>query len=145
MTALSRDKTLVLVEDDPDISDLMAMILRTEGYRVETAANGVSGYNLCRTVSPDLVLLDVMLPGMDGLELYDLLQHDEQTREIPVIFASARCRTADQMQALRAGLTIIDFLAKPFGMDELVLRVELALYHRPLSRRDDEKETGHDT
>jgi DNA-binding response OmpR family regulator len=130
-------ETILVVEDDEDIAAMMALILREEGgYHVEHAVNGVAGYALACTCAPDLVLLDLMLPGMDGLALYDLLQDNPETREVPVIFASARCRASDRRQALRAGLSVLDFLAKPFGMDELLVRVDVALHHRPRGAKE---------
>ena len=116
------DARILLVEDDPSIREVTAMGLRSAGFDVDTAADGVAGLEKWRRAQPDLVLLDVMLPRMDGLEVCREIRRDSTT---PVVMLTARTDTIDVVVGLEAGAD--DYVRKPFEMAELVARVRAAL------------------
>jgi DNA-binding response OmpR family regulator len=109
---------ILVVEDEPDIAGAIAARLRSEGVRVEVAGDGPSGVARCEELSPDLVVLDLMLPGFDGLEVCRRIQRD---RSVPVLMLTARDEETDVVVGLAVGAD--DYLTKPFGMRELVARV----------------------
>ena len=109
---------VLVVEDEPAIADAVAARLRSEGVRVETAADGPSGVERCEALQPDLVVLDLMLPGFDGLEVCRRIQRD---RHVPVLMLTARDDETDVVVGLKVGAD--DYLTKPFSMRELVARV----------------------
>ena len=115
-------KTILIVEDDPNISELVQMYLEKEGYHTKIAADGGQGVALFRQVRPDLVLLDIMLPVMDGWSVLRTIRQDSQT---PVIMLTAKGETNDKVQGLKQGAD--DYLTKPFEMKELLARVEAVL------------------
>ena len=109
-------KTILIVEDDPNISELVQMYLEKEGYHTKIAADGGQGVALFRQVRPDLVLLDIMLPVMDGWSVLRTIRQDSQT---PVIMLTAKGETNDKVQGLKQGAD--DYLTKPFEMKELLI------------------------
>ena len=113
---------ILLVEDDPSIREITELGLRRAGFRVVTAADGTSGLARFRTERPDLVLLDVMLPGLDGLEVAEQIRRDSTT---PIVMLTARSDTLDVVVGLEAGAD--DYIRKPFELPELVARVRAAL------------------
>jgi two-component system, OmpR family, response regulator MtrA len=119
------DARILLVEDDPSIREVTAMGLRAAGFDVDAAADGAAGLERWRTTSPDLVLLDVMLPRLDGLEVLRAIRHEATT---PVVMLTARADTIDVVVGLESGAD--DYVRKPFEMPELVARVRAALRHR---------------
>ena len=124
------DARILLVEDDPSIREVTALGLRAAGFTVSTAADGAEGLDCWRTESPDLVLLDVMLPGIDGLEVLRAIRRDATT---PVVMLTARADTIDVVVGLESGAD--DYVRKPFEMPELVARLRAAL--RRHARDDD--------
>jgi two-component system, OmpR family, phosphate regulon response regulator PhoB len=116
---------ILVVDDEPDISALVAYHLARESYRVRTAADGLEAIRAVETEAPDLVVLDLMLPGMSGLEVLQEIRRREETRQIPVILLTARRGEEDRIVGLRLGAD--DYLAKPFSPQELVLRVGAVL------------------
>jgi CheY-like chemotaxis protein/GGDEF domain-containing protein len=125
----SRQKIL-LVDDDPGIRMICRDVLEGHGYLVREAGDGEKGIVEARRFRPDLVLVDVMMPGMDGFTLGQKLRSDRETSLTPIIFLSARGQTADKVRAFKLGAE--DYLVKPFDSAELVARVEKALARRDL-------------
>ena len=116
------DAHILLVEDDPSIREVTALGLRAAGFTVSTAADGAEGLDRWRALSPDLVLLDVMLPRMDGLEVCRAIRRESTT---PIVMLTARADTLDVVVGLESGAD--DYLRKPFEMPELVARLRAAL------------------
>ena len=115
-------KSILIVEDDNNIADLLRLYLEKEGYQATIAADGTQGIDLYRKLRPDLVLLDVMMPGVDGWGVLRAIRQDSQT---PVIMLTAKGETNDKVQGLKQGAD--DYLTKPFEMKELLARVEAVL------------------
>ena len=116
------DARILLVEDDPSIREVTAIGLRAAGFEVETAADGATGLERWRRDSPDLVLLDVMLPRLDGLEVCREIRRESM---VPIVMLTARGDTIDVVVGLEAGAD--DYVRKPFEMPELVARIRAAL------------------
>jgi two-component system phosphate regulon response regulator PhoB len=121
---LKRQKILV-VEDEPDILEVVEYNLAREGFRVLTARDGESGLAKTRHELPDAVVLDLMLPGVDGLEICRRLRGDELTRNVPIVMVTAKGEEADIVVGL--GLGADDYLVKPFSPRELVARLRAVL------------------
>ncbi len=117
--------TVLLVDDDERVVASVRRVLAYEGYRVLTAGNGPDGLQIARDESPDLIILDVMLPGVDGLEFARRLQAGGG---VPVLMLSARDSTEDKVAGLEAGAD--DYLVKPFATQELLARVKARLRRR---------------
>jgi len=117
--------TVLVVDDDDRLVSSVRRVLAYEGYRVLTATNGQEGLQLARDESPDLIILDVMLPGLDGLEIARRVQAGGG---VPVLMLSARDRIEDKVAGLEAGAD--DYLVKPFAVEELLARVKARLRRR---------------
>ncbi|MCG6928549.1 MAG: response regulator transcription factor [Acidobacteria bacterium] len=126
-------KHVLIVEDDPDIVELITHYLEGEGLRVEALADGSEAFNRLKEKSFDLLVLDLQLPGMDGLSLCAALRRDPHTESLPIIMLTARGDESDRVVGLEVGAD--DYVVKPFSPKELVARAR-ALFRR-LERRDD--------
>jgi DNA-binding response OmpR family regulator len=124
-------ETILVVEDDRSLREGLAMNFRLRGYRVLTAADGDEGLRAAFDERPDLIVLDLMLPGADGLEILSELRGREVG--VPVLILSARDRLQDKVRGLEIGAD--DYLTKPFQLPELVARVEVMLRRRRAERR----------
>ena len=116
---------VLIVEDEVDIADLIMFNLQRAGYEVLKAHDGISGTETAIRERPDLIVLDLMLPGRDGYSVFREIRRDARTSRIPVIMLTARAQTEDRIQGLEAGAD--DYLTKPFSPKELVLRVNAIL------------------
>ncbi len=113
---------ILLIDDEPSITELLTAYLRPEGYEVHAASDGPSGLNAARAVRPDLIVLDIMLPGMDGIELLTRLRRESQAY---VIMLTAKTEETDKIVGLSVGAD--DYVEKPFSPRELVARIKAAL------------------
>ncbi|MDX2119722.1 MAG: response regulator [Gemmatimonadota bacterium] len=116
---------ILVVDDEPDITALVAYHLAKAGYRVSTAANGPDALKAAREERPDIVILDVMLPGVSGYDVLAELRRREETRDVGVILLTARREEPDRIRGLSLGAD--DYLTKPFSPAELALRVNALL------------------
>ncbi len=116
---------VLIVEDEVDIADLIRFNLERAGYGVSKAHDGITGAEMAIRERPDLIVLDLMLPGRDGYSVFREIRRDSRTSHIPVIMLTARAQTEDRIQGLEAGAD--DYLTKPFSPKELVLRVNAIL------------------
>jgi two-component system, OmpR family, alkaline phosphatase synthesis response regulator PhoP len=117
--------TILIVDDETDILDLIEYNLNKEGFRVMTAEDGERGLEQMRTVKPDLVLLDIMMPRMDGITVVEHMRNDEELQDIPVIFLTARSDEKTEVRGLDVGAD--DFLTKPISTAKLVSRIKAVL------------------
>lgn len=122
----------MIVEDDPDIAGLIELHLKKEGFRVAIKHDGLQALDAIRETTPDLLILDLMVPGLDGLELCKVLRRNERTMALPIIMVTARSEEIDRVVGLEIGAD--DYLSKPFSPRELMARVRAVL------RRTQEKE-----
>ena len=129
-------KKILVVDDEKDIVDLVAYNLEREGFTVVRAFDGQKAWDKVRAEKPDLVVLDLMLPGMSGLEICKRIRGDAMTRDLPVIMLTARTDPVDIVLGLELGAD--DYVTKPFGVRELVARVRAVLrrQERELSDTD---------
>src|SRR5882672_240913 len=117
---------VLVVEDDADIADVLRRSLRNEGYEVKTSADGSEALDLAAGFVPDLVVLDLGLPGLDGIEVCRRLRLDG---DVPILMLTARAETADRVTGLDSGAD--DYLVKPFERKELLARIRALLRRRP--------------
>jgi two-component system phosphate regulon response regulator PhoB len=119
---------ILAVDDEPDALELITVNLNNAGFSVTTAEDGAEALRKARANPPDLILLDLMLPQIDGLEVCKLLRRDEATRDIPIIMLTAKATELDRVLGLELGAD--DYVTKPFSPRELVLRVKGMLRRR---------------
>lgn len=112
---------ILVVDDEPDITALVAYHLAKAGYRVSTASNGTEALKAAAEQRPDVIVLDLMLPGLSGLDVLQALRKQEETRDVGVIMLTARREEADRIRGLSLGAD--DYLTKPFSPSELTLRI----------------------
>ncbi|MDK2125793.1 sensor histidine kinase [Parachitinimonas caeni] len=125
--------TLLIIDDSPVSTELMADCLRYHGYRVLTAEDGTAGIDRARMVRPDLILLDVLMPGIDGFETCRRLQQDQTTAGIPVMFMTSLSDTGDKVRGFEVGA--VDYVTKPLLPEELLARVRSQLAQSDLKRQ----------
>jgi DNA-binding response OmpR family regulator len=116
---------ILVVEDEPDLLDLVVYNLRKEGFRALRAETGEKALELARDERPDLVLLDLMMPGLDGIEVCRRLRANDATADIPIVMVTARAEESDAVVGLSVGAD--DYVKKPFGVKELLARVRAVL------------------
>ncbi len=121
MADSSRKKILV-VDDESDVADLVAYHLKTKGFDTETVNDPTQSIGAARSMMPDLVILDVMMPEINGIQICRLLRADPALKHVPVIFLTAKVEENDRVQGLESGAD--DYICKPFSTKELVLRVQ---------------------
>ncbi len=119
-------KLVVCIEDEQEMIDLVQLILGRRGFTVEGANGGLEGLEKVQKRKPDLVLLDLMMPDMDGWEVYQRMKSDEELREIPVIVVTAKAQSIDKVLGLHIA-KVDDYITKPFGPQELLESVEKIL------------------
>lgn len=119
-------QSIVCVEDEPEMVDLIRLILSRKGFEVHGAGTGTEGLELIRNKEPDLVLLDLMMPDMDGWEVYQQMKADEKTRDIPVIVVTAKAQSIDKVLGIHIA-KVDDYIAKPFSPQDLLASVEKVL------------------
>ena len=122
---------ILVVDDEISLQETLAYTLKKEGYNVETTGDGAKALDLARELKPDLIILDVMLPGMDGFEICRILRHEMST---PVLMLTARDDEIDRVVGLEVGAD--DYMAKPFSMRELIARVKAMLRRVRLIREE---------
>ncbi len=120
-----RPQRILVIDDEPENQLLIRTILRGEGYEVETRDDGVSGLAVLERERFDLVLLDVMMPDLNGLQVFERMQSNERLRCVPVIMLTALAQRRDYEQALALGVK--DYITKPFEPSELIVRLRAAM------------------
>ena len=128
-------QTILVVDDDELVSRTLQRALKLYDYQVMVAHSGADGLHLARRHQPDLLVLDVLMPGTDGFQVCRQVRGDPLLKDVPILFLTAKSKDEDKIEGFRAGAD--DYLSKPFNMQELQLRSEAIL-----RRTDDEKEPG---
>jgi DNA-binding response OmpR family regulator len=135
---------ILVIEDDPTLLETLEYNLARQEYEVHTAADGVNGLKMAREVEPDLIVLDIMLPGLDGLEVCRVVR---QEMNVPILMLTARTEEIDKVVGLEVGAD--DYMTKPFSMRELLARVKAQLRRVRLDRQEvtdkDAPEDEHET
>jgi DNA-binding response OmpR family regulator len=119
-------KRIIYIEDEQEMIDLVRLILSRKGYQVKGAIGGQEGLDLVRAESPDLVLLDLMMPDMDGWEVYQQMKAGITTRGIPVIVVTAKAQNIDKVLGVHIA-KVDDYISKPFSPQQLIESVEKVL------------------
>ena len=119
------DASVLVVDDDPVIRRMLQLSYESEGFQVTTAADGVEGLEALRTSPPDVLILDIMMPKLDGYEVCKAIKSSPETRHIPVILLSAKGRNVDQKLGFDVGAD--DYITKPFSPRKLVERINQLL------------------
>jgi two-component system response regulator VicR len=125
-----KSKMILCIEDEPEMIDLIRVILTRRGFEIRGANGGKEGIEIIRTEHPDLVLLDLMMPEMDGWEVYQQMKADETTKNIPVIVVTARAQSIEKVLGLHIA-KVDDYIVKPFSPQELLTSVEKVLLRNP--------------
>jgi DNA-binding response OmpR family regulator len=125
-------KKVLLVEDEEKLINNLADKLRAEGYDVYTALDGETGWNLARNDTYDLIVLDIMLPGLDGLSLCRMIRNDPKMLDVSIIILTARGTEVDKIVGLESGAD--DYMVKPFGLGEFLARVRVQMRRPPSDR-----------
>ena len=125
-----QEKKIVYVEDELEMIDLVKLILSRKGYQVIGAGGGREGLDIIREEIPDLVLLDLMMPDIEGWDVYQQIRADEATKHIPVIVVTAKAQNIDKVLGLHIA-KVNDYISKPFSPQDLVASVERVLTEVP--------------
>jgi two-component system phosphate regulon response regulator PhoB len=121
----TQSKKILVVDDEPDVTELVAYHLKAKGYTVEALTDPNASIGTARTFLPDLVILDVMMPDLNGIQICRMLRADAKLKRVPVIFLTAKAEEGDRIQGLETGAD--DYICKPFSTKELILRVQTIL------------------
>jgi DNA-binding response OmpR family regulator len=124
-------KKILVVDDEEDILHFLELVLREKGYEVATASSGHEALTRAQVDRPDLILLDIMMPQMDGWEVLKLLRVEADTARIPVAMLSARTEAKDRVQGLQEGA--VDYICKPFSLQDLLAKID-AIFSEPGTR-----------
>jgi len=127
----TKGKKILIIDDEPDVIDLVAYNLRAKGLVAETLTDPAAAIDTARAFQPDLVILDVMMPRLNGIQLCRMFRADPALKNTPVIFLTARAEEHDRVQGLETGAD--DYICKPFSTKELVLRVQALLRRASLA------------
>jgi two-component system phosphate regulon response regulator PhoB len=122
---MQTEKKILVVDDETDVTDLLAYTLRAKGFVVEAVNDPSRSIGIARTFLPDLVILDVMMPDLNGIQICRMLRADTKLKKVPVIFLTAKTEESDRIQGLEVGAD--DYICKPFSTKELSLRVQTIL------------------
>lgn len=122
---MAKNKTILIVDDEQDLLDLIEYNLEKEGFNVLKAKDGQKGIKKAREHSPDLILLDIMMPNMDGMEVVEIMKNDERLKQIPIIFLTARGDEKTEIKGLDKGAD--DYVKKPISINKLSSRIEAVL------------------
>lgn len=133
-------KKILIIEDDPATSRLVEYSLRHEGYQVLSASNGLDGIRKALTEAPDLIILDVMLPGLDGFEICHRLRSEPDTAKLPIMMFSAKAQDMDRNTGLLVGAD--DYLTKPAAPADIVSHIEALLAKKKQATTGQEKTSG---
>ncbi len=132
---------ILVLDDEPDILEIVGYNLRNEGYEVKTALSGKEGIAIAKKFLPDLILLDVMMPGMDGMETCDIIRQDSQLKDTIIAFLTARGEDYSQVAGFEAGAD--DYITKPVKPKVLVSRLKALLRRRPASEKSEQQLIRH--
>lgn len=131
----STGKRILVVDDEPDVTELISFRLKREGFEVEVINDPLMIMGTAREFNPDLFLLDIMMPDLDGIKICRMIRGDKNLSSVPIIFLTARGEVEDRIRGLESGAD--DYIAKPFDAKELILRIKLIL------KRVGSEETGN--
>jgi DNA-binding response OmpR family regulator len=135
LMAKDRQPCILIVEDDLDLADMLDIYFRVQGYQVLTAAQGEEAVQVARQRRPDLVVLDIRLPDIDGYEVCRRLLTSRKTHDLPIIFLTEKRDRTDKLQGLELG--VVDYITKPFDVQELRLRIQNALRRARIRSSED--------
>ncbi len=121
----TKPKKILIVDDESDVTDLVAYHLKSKGFNVEAVNDPNRSIGTARTFMPDLVILDVMMPDLNGIQICRMLRADPKLKSVPVVFLTAKAEENDRIQGLETGAD--DYICKPFSVKELVLRIQSIL------------------
>lgn len=133
---------VLVIDDEKNIIEFIRLGLRYEGFQVESASDGEQGVTAAQRINPDLIILDIMMPGIDGLEVCRRLRSNPTTRDVPVLMLTAKDDVRDRITGLQTGAD--DYLTKPFDFEELLARIQAILrrQRRTKSAQDNETSDG---
>lgn len=126
-----KPKKILIVDDEPDVVDLVSYHLRAKGYQVETVRDPNVSVGSARTFLPDLVILDIMMPDLNGIQICRIFRADPKLKHIPIIFLTAKTEEADRIAGFETGCD--DYICKPFSPKELILRIQSIFRRTPES------------
>lgn len=133
---------VLVIDDEENIIELIKLGLKYEGFQVESASDGPEGLAAAQRIDPNVIILDLVLPGMDGLEVCRQLRINPTTRDIPILMLTAKDEVQDRVTGLETGAD--DYLAKPFSFEEFVARIRAILRRQKRSKAEEGLDSTHD-